>query len=159
MPQPQSYKNMPIWQHCVRLAVQVYDITAQLPSSERQSLGINLLNEAIRLSTLLAGGSKVGKAGFKTAVYETRKAAAELESQLLTLQKIHEELEIETVIRELGEIEEALTVLLRRLSGIPEPMRDDDLGFDEPAAQAPRGQRPSFNGGGRGPAGRSPKVM
>ena len=110
---------MPIWQHAMRLVVDVYQLTAQLPATERLGLSTSLQQAAVTIPTLLASGSKAGRSGFQAALLRARQSAAEVETLLLITQQAYPAVPSDDLLAEASDIQAALTAMARRLA--PQP--------------------------------------
>ncbi|HEX8182009.1 MAG TPA: four helix bundle protein [Candidatus Saccharimonadales bacterium] len=115
MPTTPSYKDMPIWQRSMQLAVDIYQLTSQLPATERLGLGATLQQAAVSIPTTIASGTKGGRSGFRAACLSGRQACAEVETLLLIIQQIYQTISVDDLLAETNDIQTALAGMAKRL--------------------------------------------
>lgn len=120
MPTITSFKDMPIWQRSMRLVAEIYQLTAQLPATERLGISTSLQQAALLLPVLLASGSKSGRSGFRTACLTARQSAAEVETLLLITQQLYPAVPVDDLLVETVDIQAALTTMAKRLGQSPQ---------------------------------------
>jgi four helix bundle protein len=107
---------MPIWQHAMRLVTEIYQLTAQLPATERLGISNSLQQAAVKIPVLLATGSKSGRAGFHAACLAGRQSAAEVETLLIIVQQAYPAIPVDDLLAEAGDIQHSLTAMARKLA-------------------------------------------
>lgn len=112
---------MPIWQRAMQLVTEIYQLTAQLPATERLGISNSLQQSAVSIPTLIASGSRSGRNGFKDAIYQARQHAAALETLLLIVQQAYPSIPVDELLNESADIQNGLTAMARRLSTAPAP--------------------------------------
>lgn len=119
MPHIASFKDMPLWQRSMQLAVDIYQLTAQLPATERLGLSANLQQSVIDIPTLIAAGTKRGRAGFLSACLTARQSASEVETLLLLIQQVYAALPVDDLLAEVADLQTGLTTTAQRLGHKP----------------------------------------
>ncbi len=110
-----SYKDLTVWQKSLDLAEKVYICTDKLPKSERFGLAIQLQRSAASIPSNIAEGSSRNNRGeYAHFVGIARGSAAELETQLLLIQKIYK-LDLTDELSLLTEVRKMLTRLSQKL--------------------------------------------
>jgi four helix bundle protein len=111
-----TFKEMPLWQHCLRLAADIYQLTTSLPASERLGLGNSLQLAAVTLPSTLAKGATAGRSGFSEACTAARQSAIELETLLLISQQVYADIPVDDLLAEVEAIQTSLRNMAERLS-------------------------------------------
>lgn len=119
MPTHPSFKDMPVWQRSMRLTADIYQITSQLPATERLGISTSLQSAAIQLPTAIALGTKSGRRGFQQACMTGRQAAAEIETLLILIQQIYPTVPVDDLLNESAEIQTVLLNMAKRLEPKP----------------------------------------
>ena len=119
MPTIPSFKDMPVWQRSMRLAADIYQITSQLPATERLGISSSLQSAAVQLPTVLAVGTKSGRSGFRQACISGRQSAAEVETLLILVQQAYPTVPVDDLLNESSEIQAALLNMAKRLAPKP----------------------------------------
>lgn len=121
MPTTPSFKDMPIWQRSMRLVAEIYQLTAQLPATERLGISSSLQQSAVTIPTLVAGGAKRGRSGFQDACLNARYHCAEVETLLLIIQQTYPTIPIDDLLAEIDELQHVFTDMARRLAAKQQP--------------------------------------
>jgi four helix bundle protein len=110
-----SFKELVVWQKSVDIAVNVYELTKQLPSSEQYGL-INQMNRsAVSIASNIAEGQqRNNRAEFRQFIGIAKGSAAELETQLIIANRVYA-IEILNTVKELEEVQKMLTSLSGKL--------------------------------------------
>jgi len=116
MSNTQSFKDMPLWQRSVELAIEICQVSAQLPNADKLILAAQLQEAALAIPTVLARGSKSGKQGFLAALASARQTAAELETLLVIMQNIYSGDAFVGLQDKTIELQSALVTMGQRLS-------------------------------------------
>ena len=113
-----SNKDLIVWQKSMELAIKVYEITSQLPQSEKFGLSSQMNRCAVSIPSNIAEGSKRGTrkdfCNFITIAYGS---SAELETQLILLRNLPFGKNIDTSIAEklLAEVMKMLNSMRQKL--------------------------------------------
>ncbi len=113
-----SNKDLVVWQKSMELAIKVYEITSQLPQSEKFGLSSQMNRCAVSIPSNIAEGSKRGTrkdfCNFITIAYGS---SAELETQLILLRNLPFGKNIDTSIAEklLAEVMKMLNSMRQKL--------------------------------------------
>lgn len=84
-----TYKDLIVWQKACDLAVEVYSITALLPSGEKFGLCSQMQRAGVSIASNIAEGSKRGtKKDFAQFIKIALGSTAELETQINILSKL-----------------------------------------------------------------------
>ncbi len=100
----------------MRLTVDIYQLTAQLPTTERLGLSTSLQQAAVSMPSLLASGSKSGRRGFQEALIDARRAAAEVETLLIIVQQTYPSIPVDDLLTEIADLQTSLSIVAKRLS-------------------------------------------
>ena len=113
-----SNKDLIVWQKSMELAIKIYEITSQLPQSEKFGLSSQMNRCAVSIPSNIAEGSKRGTrkdfCNFVTIAYGS---SAELETQLILLRNLPFGKNIDTSIAEklLAEVMKMLNSMRQKL--------------------------------------------
>ncbi len=119
-----SYKDSPVWQQAVRLALDTYSFTAALPPAEKLSLSLQLQQTAITIPGILAAGSRSGgKDGLAKACTQALAELARLETLLIITGQQYPTIDNQAVLEQHDQVERMLKVLQQRLRTPPAPKR------------------------------------
>ncbi len=111
-----SFKDLLVWQRACALAVDVYTICSKLPKTEVFGLASQMQRAAISIASNIAEGSKRNsKKEFKHFIAMSQGSSAELETQLLILQKINLRIE-ENLLQNAIENTNSISKMLYKLS-------------------------------------------
>jgi len=116
MPQTQSFKDMPLWQRSVQLAIEICQVSLELPNTQKLAVVAQLQEAAVTIPTTLARGSKAGKQGFITALALARQTAAELETLIIVLQNIYDDKALPALQDKTMELQVAVATMAQRMS-------------------------------------------
>ncbi len=111
-----SFKDLPAWQQAMQLVVAIYQLTAQLPTTERLGLSGSLQQSALTVPTLLASGIKQGRDGFVKACLQARYNCAEVETLLYIAQQAYPTIPIDDLLAEVIDLQTVLTTMVKRLT-------------------------------------------
>lgn len=112
-----SFKDLSVWQKSMSLAKDVYEITRSLPKSEEYGLSSQIRRSAVSIPSNIAEGSKRGSTkDFCQFLRMAQGSAAELETQLLLLNSIYDNIRTNELLESLLEVQKMLSVLIKRLS-------------------------------------------
>ncbi len=114
-----SFKDMPIWQRSMRFASEIYQLTAQLPATERLGVSNSLQQAAVALPTVLASGSLTGRDGFRSACLRGRQSAAEAETLLIIISQAYPAVPVDDLLAEVNDLQTALIGMAQRLNKQP----------------------------------------
>lgn len=99
----------------MRLAIDAYSITKQLPNREVYGLVSQINRCAISIpSNIAEGQQRNNRAEFRQFIGIARGSAAELETQLIIVNKVYG-LEVKPALDDLLEIQKMLTILSQKL--------------------------------------------
>jgi len=122
MPSLPSFKEMPIWQRSMQLAVEVCQISLQLPTSNKLIVSANLQEAALAIPTTLARGSKGGRQNFARAVMSARQTAAELETLVILMQNLYDDGALVGLLDKTVALQQALDTMAHRLTSESRPV-------------------------------------
>jgi four helix bundle protein len=114
-----SFKDLIVWQKSFKLAELIYRLTKQLPTSEKYGLSSQLQRASVSVVSNIAEGYERNNRGeYIQFLGIARASAAEVEAQLLLVQKIYN-LDIETELALLTEVQKLLYVISNKLNPRP----------------------------------------
>lgn len=117
-----SYKDSKVWQYAIQLAIDMYNVTSQMPAVERLGLSTQLQQTAVAIPTKIASGSRSGsKAGFKQACSEALVSLAEMDTLLAIAGQQYPTVDIQSLLSQHDELEQLLRTLIHRLSSPSTP--------------------------------------
>ncbi|MDZ7786166.1 MAG: four helix bundle protein [Candidatus Saccharibacteria bacterium] len=106
-----SFKDLKVWQKSIDLAESVYRLCGSLPSSEKYGLCFQMQRCAVSVASNIAEGSKRRTSkDFHHFVSISKGSTAELETQLVIANRVHE-LDTTNVIQRLIEVQKMLEKL------------------------------------------------
>lgn len=112
-----TYKELNVWKRSMELVEGVYKVTKQLPSDERYGLVSQMRRSAVSVPSNIAEGYKRKQLGDYVRFLNIADAsAAELETQVLLIQRLYTEINIDTVSALLEEVQKMLAVMIRKLN-------------------------------------------
>lgn len=113
-----SFKELHVWQRSMDLVDLVYDdVTARLPITERYALADQLRRAAVSIPSNIAEGSKRGtRADFRQFCRIALGSAAEVETQLLIVQRRYSHIQTDRSLNEVLDIQKMLTKLVASLA-------------------------------------------
>jgi four helix bundle protein len=110
-----SYRELIVWQKSFVLAQHVYDLTNQLPTSEKYGLASQIQRCAVSIpSNIAEGQQRSGAKEFKQFLSIARGSAAELSTQLQLIQAIYK-LDTIKLVDQVEEIQKMLYGLRTKL--------------------------------------------
>lgn len=110
-----SFRQLIVWQKSFRLAVDVYQLTKQLPADEKFGLCSQMRRCAVSIpSNIAEGQQRHNVKEYRQFLGIAQGSAAELETQLLLTQEIYK-LSVEELLSQLVEIQKMLYVLIKKL--------------------------------------------
>lgn len=111
-----SFRDLTVWQKSFQLAKDVYNLTNQLPASERFGLIPQIQRCAVSIpSNIAEGQQRNGRAEFKQFLGIARGSAAELETQLLIIGEVYG-LRVTTELALVDEVQKMLNAIVSKLS-------------------------------------------
>jgi four helix bundle protein len=112
-----TFRDNRVWQYAMQLAVDVYQLASTLPPSEKPGLATDLQRTVVEVPTLIASGHKTGsRSGMATAGRQALETCAKLETLLTILGQLYPNVPSNDLIDQLDEVQQMLTVLIKRLS-------------------------------------------
>ena len=113
----QSYKQLIVWQRSIDLVSEVYKLTDQLPSSETYALVSQMRKASVSIPSNIAEGYKRKNRGeYLQFLGIADASAAELETQLIIIQKLYPNLDPTPCLGMLNEIQKMSYRLIRQLT-------------------------------------------
>lgn len=120
-----SFKDLVVWQKSMELTSSTYYITSQLPQKEAFGLSSQMQRASISIPSNIAEGSKrSSRLDFRQFCKIALGSAAELETQLLIVQRIYPSIDISSAIINVVEIQKMLGSLINKLVKNPEPINN-----------------------------------
>lgn len=116
MPSIPSFREMPLWQRSIRLAVDAHNLIAQLPHSDKLGTMPALLDASLSIPVSLARGSKSGLKSFQQACIQAWLTTAEIETHLTILQQLHTDAPIDELFIQTTELSTTLKLMIERLT-------------------------------------------
>lgn len=99
----------------MELVVLIYELTAKLPTSEQYGLTSQVRRCAISIPSNIAEGSKRStRKDFRNFLMISNASTAELETQLLLIERLYPTIETSGVKTKLIEIQKILSVLIKK---------------------------------------------
>ena len=115
-----SFKDLEVWQLSMELVVNTYQLTSRLPDSERYGLISQMQRSAVSIPSNIAEGSKrSSRADFRQFCLVALGSAAELETQILLVQRLYSKNEVTNMLEEIVQIQKMLSSLAKRLNEKP----------------------------------------
>lgn len=111
-----SFKDLVVWQKAMDLSEVVYKITDSLPAKEMYGLSSQMQRSAVSIASNIAEGSKrSSRADFRQFCLVALGSAAELETQLLLVERLYSKIAVDLAVKEAVEIQKMLTSLAKKL--------------------------------------------
>lgn len=111
----QSFQDLTVWQKSVELVERIYQLSSKLPSGEKFGIISQVQRASVSIPSNLAEGySRNNRKGFLQFVGIARGSSAELEMQLIIIQKVYN-LNVKRELELLTEVRKMLTSLSQRL--------------------------------------------
>lgn len=118
-----SFKDSPVWQQSMQLAIDMYQLTANMPTVERLGLSTQLQHAAVCIPSRIAAGSRTGtRSGLREACAESLALLAEIETLLIIAGQQYTNVNTEVIMPLRDQVEQQISTLMTRLSG-PAPAR------------------------------------
>jgi len=115
-----SFKDLEVWKLSMELVVNTYQLTSRLPDSERYGLISQMQRSAVSIPSNIAEGSKrSSRADFRQFCLVALGSAAELETQILLVQRLYSKNEVINMLEEIVQIQKMLSSLAKRLNEKP----------------------------------------
>lgn len=112
----ESFKDLSVWRKAMDLVAETYKIADQLPKHELYALGDQLRRSAVSIPSNIAEGSKRHNTKeFYQFIGIARGSAAELETQILLVERLHGSIETSEALSMLDEVQKMLTRLTQAL--------------------------------------------
>jgi four helix bundle protein len=114
----QSYRDLLVWQHAMRLVEEVYRLAARLPSQEQFGLVAQLQRSAVSVpSNIAEGHSRASTREYLRFLSIGQGSLAELETQLILVQRLGYmvEADIAKALEQAGELGKMLNGLQTKL--------------------------------------------
>ena len=116
MEQKISFKDLIVWQRAMQVAEEVYTLSKLLPKEENYSLTSQIRRSAVSIPSNIAEGNKRGtKKDYCQFLKIANGPSAELETQLILLEKIYPEISVKKAFELLTETQKMLTIIIRKL--------------------------------------------
>lgn len=116
----ESFKGLIVWQRSMELAEEIYRIARSLPDVERYNLVSQIQRASISIPSNIAEGYKrKGRKEYLQFLAIADASAAELETQLLLIERLYRETDTVKAQSSVGEVQKMLFVLLRELHAKP----------------------------------------
>lgn len=110
----QSHKDLIVWKKSMLLVETIYVLTGQLPDDERYGLVSQMRRSAVSIpSSIAEGNRRRSNADYARFLKVADGSAAELETQLLLVQRLFE-LNVEVELGLLEEVMKMLAVMIAR---------------------------------------------
>jgi len=113
------YKELKIWQKGMDMAKSVYRLTAQFPAEERFGLIVQMRRAAVSVpSNIAEGQARSGTREFLQFLSHANGSLAEMETQVLLSVDLGycREPDVESILREIGELQRMLAAIKRKLA-------------------------------------------
>lgn len=111
-----SFRDLVVWQKSIDFVQLVYSISKQLPANERFGLSSQLQRAAVSIPSNIAEGSKrSSRADFRQFCKIALGSAAEVETQLIIVNRLYPYVETGAALNAVVEIQKMLSSLERQL--------------------------------------------
>jgi four helix bundle protein len=111
-----SLKDLDVWQISMQVTQEIYALTNELPKSELFGLTSQLRRAALSIPSNIAEGSKRStRADFRHFCLIALGSAAELETQLLLLERIYPNIAVNQTLIQVVDVQKMLTSLACKL--------------------------------------------
>lgn len=115
-----SYKDLIVWQKSMELAAECYKVADSLPNRETYLRSTQFLRAAISIPSNIAEGQKrASRKEYANFCSIASGSAAELETQLLIVQRQYSRVDLQLALGLVDEIQKMLYVLLKQLKTNP----------------------------------------
>jgi len=111
-----SFQELKVWQRGIELVTEVYKLSDQLPASEKFALKSQTQRSSVSIPSNIAEGyRRNNRKEFKHFCGIALGSSAELETQLIIVQKIYPLVDCQICLDFYIEIQKMLTVLIRKI--------------------------------------------
>lgn len=111
-----SFKDLNVWKLSMDLVEVVYKITAQLPNNEKYGISSQIQRSVVSIPSNIAEGSKrTSRADFRQFCLISLGSSAELETQLLLIERLFPEVDLYDSLDVVVDIQKMLTSLSKKL--------------------------------------------
>jgi four helix bundle protein len=111
-----DYKELQVWQKAMKLAEDVYKLSANFPREEMYGLTSQIRRSAISIpSNIAEGSSRAGTKEFIQFLSIARGSSAELETQLILASRLGYTAEVEAALSLLTSVRQMINALVRSL--------------------------------------------
>lgn len=119
-----SFRDLRVWQTAIQLATDVYQLSGDLPPSDRSDLAANLQRTVIDIPTLIASGHKSGQRSVLRAQCAAAiKKADELETLLVICGELHPAVPSNDILDTLDDVRQSLATVIARLAPPKRPAK------------------------------------
>ena len=124
-----SFKDLRVWQISVDLVEDIYKISEKLPKTELFGLVSQMRRAAVSIPSNIAEGSKRGsRADFKQFCKISLGSAAELETQLLIVERLYPGIRLDPeIFQKIEDIQKMLGSLANKLQTYEQKPKTDKL--------------------------------
>ncbi len=111
-----SFQDLEVWKVSMKLVVNVYRITREMPTHERFGLASQMQRAAVSIPSNIAEGSKrTSRADFRQFCLIALGSAAELETQLLLTGDLYPKIGVSKELEIIVQVQKMLTALAKQL--------------------------------------------
>jgi four helix bundle protein len=116
MPNITNFRDLIVWQKAIALAKTVYELTSQMPETERFGLTNQIRRAAVSVpSNIAEGNARQSRKDYIHFLTLVRGSLAELETQLIIAQELQMLPRADQVWEQIGEITRMLQALINKL--------------------------------------------
>jgi four helix bundle protein len=120
MRQIRSLKDLTVWQRAMDLVEECYKTIGYLPPKEKYSLSNQIVRAAVSIPSNLAEGyRRNGRAEYIHFCGIASGSAAELETQLLIVQRVYKDVPVDCALPLVVEVQKMLYALIKQLRPKP----------------------------------------
>lgn len=117
MPTVTSFRDIRAWQTAMQLAVDVYQLTNDLPPTEKPGLSTELQRPAAAIPTQIASGHKTGsRRGMLKGCEDALLTCNQLETLLLLTGQLYPKVPSNDLLDQLDELEQMIGLLVKKLA-------------------------------------------
>ena len=114
----ERFQDLVVWQRSIELVEEVYEITKHLPSDEKFGLISQIRRVAVSIPSNIAEGQRRGTKDFRRFLIIANGSAAEVETQLVLIERLFPHVNCSTCNDYLLEIRKMLFTLINKLNKI-----------------------------------------
>lgn len=115
-----SFRDLRVWQTAIQLATDVYQLSSELPTSERSDLAAHLQRVAVTIPTHIATGHKSGqRSQLRAHCQNAISCIDELETLLVICGELHPKVPSNDILDTLEDVRQSLTTVVVRLTPPP----------------------------------------